>query len=131
MAATADFVHFLLCPITPWRIIVSSPNFTCISHINIQHHLHMIEVILKNKMAAKTEIINFADSAFSNDVTHFKRKPLEVSSQNFAYSYIMAQGRLVLNFAHILKTRWPPQPILCIFFFAQLLHGELLYHHQI
>ena len=93
---------------------------------NMRHQFYMFEVILKNKMAARTEFKNFADSAFSNDGTHFKRKPLEVlSSQNFVYGYIMPQGRLLLNFAQIRKTRWPPQPILCIFFFAQLRHGEL------
>ena len=41
----------------------------------------------KNKMAARAEINIFADSAFLNGVTHFKRKPLELSSRNLMCSY--------------------------------------------
>ena len=80
MAATADFVNVLLCPITPWIMHVSSPNLMCTSGINIRCRFYIFGAIMKNKMAARAKLYFFADSAFLNDITHFKRKPLEISS---------------------------------------------------
>ena len=45
--------------------------------------------------------------------------------------YIMAQGTLLLNFCQFRKTRWPPQSIPWISFFAQWHHWKCTYHHQI